>query len=471
VTCELLERALSSVWAFLSGSRERLHTEARVLVLGRAEQDHPSALRRVSHRQWTLQYDALQCGRATLDGDAPYTLNAESASTEHLHPETASDTKAGLDALCSLTPLCTARLWGPGPSRPVPYPYPYPGAPPWQQAPAWVRQRLVKVKGGIHQSPRPCAVLYVPGSRRDETGTRGRPCDPLQREERSATSGPQKPSKFVRRSPSEETRMTDRLSRRLLPQTFTCQGCQEIVTLRQDRQDWRRGFCSKACKLLAWKRLHSGRQYTQRCVCGACGRSFLNVGLRKYCSQECLDSKARTKKPPIPRTCIQCSAVFMVPYECSKGVTCSKKCQTARLKEQLRGKKYRMKAFPHVCVSCEKAFTNSRPSQTTCARCLLRIYKRGKGKYRERCKRAGVPYVAGVTALKVFARDGYRCHLCGCATPKRLRGKNRPTSPELDHIIPIAAGGGHTWENVACACRSCNGKKSDKPLGQLRLAV
>jgi len=42
-------------------------------------------------------------------------------------------------------------------------------------------------------------------------------------------------------------------------------------------------------------------------------------------------------------------------------------------------------------------------------------------------------------------------------------------APELDHIVPIAAGGSHTYSNVACACKKCNIKKSSKPLGQLNL--
>ena len=71
--------------------------------------------------------------------------------------------------------------------------------------------------------------------------------------------------------------------------------------------------------------------------------------------------------------------------------------------------------------------------------------------------------------LEVLERDGWKCHLCGRATPKRLRGTTKANAPELDHIVPLSRGGPHTRQNTACACRRCNLKKSDQPLGQLRL--
>jgi hypothetical protein len=45
------------------------------------------------------------------------------------------------------------------------------------------------------------------------------------------------------------------------------------------------------------------------------------------------------------------------------------------------------------------------------------------------------------------------------------------TAPELDHIIPLASGGAHVWDNVQCTCRKCNGEKGAEVLGQLRLGL
>jgi len=70
---------------------------------------------------------------------------------------------------------------------------------------------------------------------------------------------------------------------------------------------------------------------------------------------------------------------------------------------------------------------------------------------------------------QVLARDRWTCQLCGAKTPERLRGTTDRFAPEIDHIVPISKGGGHTKENTQCACRQCNSTKGSKPLGQTLL--
>jgi hypothetical protein len=72
-----------------------------------------------------------------------------------------------------------------------------------------------------------------------------------------------------------------------------------------------------------------------------------------------------------------------------------------------------------------------------------------------------------IDPIAVFNRDKWKCHLCGVKTPRALRGSYEDTAPELDHILPLALGGSHTWGNVACSCRKCNGRKGATPLGQV----
>lgn len=68
---------------------------------------------------------------------------------------------------------------------------------------------------------------------------------------------------------------------------------------------------------------------------------------------------------------------------------------------------------------------------------------------------------------EVFAKDGWKCYLCSSDTPLERLGTNHPDAPTLDHVHPLARGGQHVWSNVRCACRSCNSRKSDKPLGSM----
>jgi 5-methylcytosine-specific restriction endonuclease McrA len=45
------------------------------------------------------------------------------------------------------------------------------------------------------------------------------------------------------------------------------------------------------------------------------------------------------------------------------------------------------------------------------------------------------------------------CHYCGCSvSPKEL---------SMDHIVPIARGGGSTKGNVVAACKACNTAKKN----------
>jgi 5-methylcytosine-specific restriction endonuclease McrA len=37
-----------------------------------------------------------------------------------------------------------------------------------------------------------------------------------------------------------------------------------------------------------------------------------------------------------------------------------------------------------------------------------------------------------------------------------------PTAPTVDHIIPLARGGSHTWDNVQLAHHLCNSLKGDR---------
>jgi 5-methylcytosine-specific restriction endonuclease McrA len=63
-----------------------------------------------------------------------------------------------------------------------------------------------------------------------------------------------------------------------------------------------------------------------------------------------------------------------------------------------------------------------------------------------------VPYHRRVALSRraVFARDDHLCQYCG------------GTADSIDHIVPRSRGGGHSWDNVAAACRPCNLSKRDR---------
>lgn len=76
-----------------------------------------------------------------------------------------------------------------------------------------------------------------------------------------------------------------------------------------------------------------------------------------------------------------------------------------------------------------------------------------------------------IDPIKVFERDGWRCHICNKKLRRADRGSCKASAPELDHIIALADGGTHTHGNVACACRACNIAKGATSFGQLGLGI
>lgn len=61
----------------------------------------------------------------------------------------------------------------------------------------------------------------------------------------------------------------------------------------------------------------------------------------------------------------------------------------------------------------------------------------------------------------VFSRDDWVCHLCGETTePDGPRARR----PSMDHVVPLARGGEHTYDNVRCAHQVCNIRKGARLL-------
>ena len=63
--------------------------------------------------------------------------------------------------------------------------------------------------------------------------------------------------------------------------------------------------------------------------------------------------------------------------------------------------------------------------------------------------------------IEIFERDNWICGICGKEVEKSLEHLH-PYSVNLDHIIPLSKGGGHTKFNTQCSHRICNMKKFTK---------
>lgn len=58
--------------------------------------------------------------------------------------------------------------------------------------------------------------------------------------------------------------------------------------------------------------------------------------------------------------------------------------------------------------------------------------------------------------FEVLTRDGYRCRYCGASA--------ETTELHMDHVVPRAAGGRDTADNLVTACVACNYGKADRKI-------
>ena len=139
----------------------------------------------------------------------------------------------------------------------------------------------------------------------------------------------------------------------------------------------------------------------------------------------------------------------------------------------------RIKKLERICKDCNAPFvqrTHKGGPEARCQQCrmvaakALRAKFRRINKARDRALRKSGRADA-IDPIKVFERDGWKCHICGVKTKKALRGTYEPLAPELEHIVSLAEGGSHTWGNVACSCRRCNSAKGSASFGQLGLNI
>lgn len=266
-----------------------------------------------------------------------------------------------------------------------------------------------------------------------------------------------------------------------------------------------------------------------KCVhCGASLEQEKRRGRkRKFCSGKCNQAHQRLNNGTLPRgsiarvhtfECIQCgktaSKEYINGYDGQRAQLCSTACRMARHKE-LRPDfhlKYRLKeglkyqVTSNLCEDCGKRCRGVRCSSCSrvylkpricrdcgagglgkgkqqCSLCREKSHQLSKARAKEKARKSGVlaanrkarklkqrgVTVEAVNATIVLNRDKWTCQICGIKTPKRLRGSYDDRAPEIDHIIPIAQGGEHSYRNVQCACRRCNASKSAMALGQMRL--
>jgi len=207
-----------------------------------------------------------------------------------------------------------------------------------------------------------------------------------------------------------------------------CQNCLQAFWRRSNGRGSkdRRLFCSRECanddqaihapRASKWAELAENAAKREPCrICGVLTRAL--TCSEAHAARWALISICKYTQP---RTCQVCAVEYCaLPFTPSRGV-CSESCARDRSARQKR-----------------------------------------TGKLKRRARIAGNGPVEDIDPYVVFDRDNWACQRCGCRTPPSLRGTHVADAPELDHIVPLARGGTHTFDNVQLLCRQCNNRKSD----------
>jgi hypothetical protein len=128
-----------------------------------------------------------------------------------------------------------------------------------------------------------------------------------------------------------------------------------------------------------------------------------------------------------------------------------------------------------VCLSCGGTFIGKSVLNSYCS---PKCRGRAENKRKEICKgKRGELILSNgnvdkdISLERLIHRDNNTCYLCGesCdSSDYTMTSEGYHIAgnyyPSIDHVIAIANGGTHTWDNILLAHRICNSVKSDKTL-------
>lgn len=194
----------------------------------------------------------------------------------------------------------------------------------------------------------------------------------------------------------------------------------------------------------------------QRSKCVACGKSVQ------------MHSKTSRPQP----CCLPCRRTLSRDEKLQLGIVKPRK-QYKRIVQVPYSER---KPKRQTCSRCNCKFLAKYTKRVYCDECLITVKgerkadpRKNQRKMSKRRAMLAKAFVEEVDPTMLFERDGWRCHICGRKC-RRDVDNFHPKAPTIDHIIPLVAGGEHSYRNTACAHRYCNVSKGARDIGQ-QLAI
>jgi hypothetical protein len=252
-------------------------------------------------------------------------------------------------------------------------------------------------------------------------------------------------------------------------------------------------FCSPDCRRaadvgrLALRRQGIGPEIPT--TCQGCGASLpprmpgQRGSIRKWCSKNCQQRSVHVSVPKIEGACKQCGAWFETFN--SQKVWCSTRCA-----EVARGSRLPAPLPERMCAlaECDVMFVPMYRNQRCC--CEAHGKKNwhreaaadGRKKreawndrlrdacHRRRALKAGASTGEPVRLAQIAERDRWTCYLCGAKVRKTVKWPD-PSSPSLDHVVPLVDGGAHDPSNVRLTHLFCNLAKGRRGGGEQLMLI
>lgn len=235
----------------------------------------------------------------------------------------------------------------------------------------------------------------------------------------------------------------------------------ECVICGKEFQTWksRQTTCSEECKVLHRKEYNSKRNKSEQRKAYDRAKYLRKHPDAKTSEQRHEEHLLRLEKQKEEKA-EKAIAMFLQEVE-SEPQRAKKIAEEKRVKEANR-KYWQEYEQEHTCVECGEKYIAHYPTSKYCSPTCQRRVTRTRRKYKD------ITIDKGITLRRLAKRDRDRCQICGGLVDWNDKYKTDKTIitgnqyPSIDHIIPIAHGGVHSWENVQLAHRICNSIKNDK---------
>ena len=272
----------------------------------------------------------------------------------------------------------------------------------------------------------------------------------------------------------------------------TCAICDVKFTGRKKK------YCSTDCSNVARRKrnrdrfrkengLHDKYDYEDVKRCKECDADISHMKINAiYCSKGCNNAyrdRERGHKPLDEHLAIvgerKEQRLARLELERSRKQLRNALDKAIKFKLDAQAEQERIKELTKPCEECGELFYNLIPNTLTCSNeCRRKRNNRQNKLYNSTRLNETNIIDRDITLEKLYKRDDGICYLCGGECDYydhtvTLEGYYIVGSsyPSIDHVIAIANGGMHSWENVKLAHHRCNSLKSDIKLKEYTEAL